>query len=218
MERARGFEPPTYSVETNCSSSVELRPQAIWRKAEDSNLYARLSAAVFRTAAIPIWLAFRNKKSEVVRYEKWRNHVFLPTTATAGENLAGAFRFELKTSILETEILPVKLHTCKANGFDTTWTCDLKFRKLALCDSVWATKPWSENLEWATGIEPATSGLEDRHSAVWVSLTFWFWTLDFGFQGKLQLIQNRKSKIQNRNCIGKESNFHSEIATVLQTA
>jgi hypothetical protein len=80
----------------------------IWRKTQDSNPYALLRAAVFKTAATPIWLAFRNKKEnceESVRYRK-KSHI---SSFSLGEiNLAGAFRFELKTSVLETDILPIE--------------------------------------------------------------------------------------------------------------
>lgn len=68
MERTRGFEPLTRSVETNCSNSVELRP-----------------------------------RMERMKVEKCiKEFLFIP------QHLAGALRFELRTSVLETGILPIE--------------------------------------------------------------------------------------------------------------
>ena len=79
----------------------------IWRKTQDSNPYALLRAAVFKTAATPIWLAFRIEKEKGEEREvKKKSHI--SSLRQRKINLAGAFRFELKTSILETDILPIE--------------------------------------------------------------------------------------------------------------
>ena len=61
----------------------------------------RLLATVFGTAATPIWLVFRGKK--YVRREAQKT-LF---SALRGK-LAGALGFEPRTSVLETDILPVE--------------------------------------------------------------------------------------------------------------
>ena len=64
-------------------------------------------AAVFKTAATPIWLAFRRNKKWGESVRRWKKSRL--SSVSLGENsLAGAFRFELKTPVLETDILPVE--------------------------------------------------------------------------------------------------------------
>lgn len=76
--------------------------------------------------------------------------------------LAGALRFELRTSVLETDILPVETTRLKIFGVsDGNRTRNIRFGRPALSRLSFAHKIW---------------------------------------------------------CIGKDSNFHSETATVLQTA
>ena len=71
-------------------------------------------------------------------------------------------------------------------------------------------------MEWATGIEPATSGLEDRHSACWVSLTKINRIEELKSDNKSE-IRNPKSEIE---LVHRERFELSQLeeATVLQTA
>ena len=66
---------------------------------QDSNLQATC-ATVFRTAALPIRLIFWERKN--VRSEVETSCSLLCW------KLAGAFRFELKISVLETDVLPIE--------------------------------------------------------------------------------------------------------------
>lgn len=144
--------------------------------------------------------------------------------------LAGAPRFERETSILETDILPVKL---RASMFGAL----ARFERATSSFGNLRSKSWlsykAVMLEWATGFEPASFGLEDRYSACWVSLTFWsllafglrlfgFWFLAFG-QSNLthELFLKQKPKTQNQrpfsknlnlNCFRKDSNLQSATA------
>jgi hypothetical protein len=102
-------------------------PKLNWRKVEDSNPYMQMHCSfrdcchtglAYLPKKFPVWLeiwecgfriyfnlklAIPNPKSKC---EVWRNHVFLPKGL--GGNLAGAFRFELKTPVLETGVLPIE--------------------------------------------------------------------------------------------------------------
>ena len=71
LERARGFEPLTCSFVMNCSKSVELRPRKVGGR-HRTRTRMRFRAAVFETAARPIWLAFRKEKVWGVRL--WQSH------------------------------------------------------------------------------------------------------------------------------------------------
>ncbi len=141
MERARGLEPPTCSFVVNCSDSVELRPQvdlrfgmwdcglknpkseirnptSRWRKVQDSNPQATRCAIVFRTTAIT-YLAYLPRR-KIVRGEA---KTFCSLLCW---KLAGAFRFELKTSVLETGILPIE--TTRPFRFGI-WDCGFGIEK-----------------------------------------------------------------------------------------
>lgn len=111
---------------------IAPRPQN-WRKAEDSNPYAS-DAAVFKTAATPIWLAFHIK---FVRDEGGK--LFLLSCW----KLAGALRFELKTSVLETGVLPIETtRLCKFGVSDGSRTRNRRFGRPALSHLSFAHKFW----------------------------------------------------------------------------
>lgn len=108
LERARGLEPPTYSFVMNCANSIAPRPRKK-NLAESKGLepLCAFCAAVFKTAATPIWLAFRKRKKVRWWGSEFEEITFFFRQQQPG-NLAGSLRFELRTSILETDILPIK--------------------------------------------------------------------------------------------------------------
>lgn len=143
---------------------------------------------------------------------RWRNHVFL----LALEKIWQA-RSDLnwKLRFWRPAFCRLKLHAFENMALARLERATSSFGNLrSLVPSELQSR---KKLEWATGIEPATSGLEDRHSAVWVSLTVWFGIWDCGLRIFIS-IPNPKSQIPNRDCIGKDLNFQSANATVLQTA
>lgn len=104
---------------------IPLSYEAKWNLAEDAGLEPASDrcAMVFKTTALPIRLIFRNEKWWEVRQR------LFALCSVLNLNLAGAFRFELKTSVLETDVLPIETtRLCKIFGVsDGIWTRNRRF-------------------------------------------------------------------------------------------
>ena len=116
-----GFEPATSRFEFLRSKSVELRSLKTKREREDSNLQPAPSHGAAlnsdcATSPRKFWIldfGFRLEEMALTRNPKSNcevrgEEITFFFTAFGGENLTGALGFEPRTSVLETDILPIE--------------------------------------------------------------------------------------------------------------
>ncbi len=132
MERARGLEPPTCSFVVNCSNSVELRPRKFGgrcrtrtRKRQKRDSFQDYCHNLFGIpSAKKKWWEVRQRFLFFALY--WK--------------LADTLRFERRTSVLETDVLPVETTRLNFGVSDGTWTRSIRFGRPLLSHLSFAHK------------------------------------------------------------------------------
>ena len=178
MERVRGFEPPTCSVETNCSESVELHPRIIGGK-QRTRTSMRVAARQFsgllpdrfglpsylvKTICVSGWL-----KSKIVRCEvkeitfffvrpgniwqarsdlNWKLRFWRPAFCRLKLRAFKNSRFQISDSRFNLEFGFWNLEL-NIGVSDGIWTRSIRFGRPLLSHLSFAHKIW--NLKWCIG-------------------------------------------------------------------